>query len=159
MDFPLSLYYVISMSLCLFPLPSPYITVISPPSTLAKLKQCFLWRKNTKAKDTFLSTRAKTGFESFGYREYLRDQLLLRRKIMLCFPLWSIQGAWTRPKLWITRRKTAKSCPKLFISALYLVYTLNKYHVNHVKLWNKVCANIFGSLVIPIVFPVWNKCF
>ena len=42
-----------------------------------------------------------------------------------------LQGAWTRPKLWITRRRTAKSCPKLFISALYLVYTLNKYHVNH----------------------------
>ena len=28
----------------------------------------------------------------------------------------------------------------------------------HVKLWNKMCANIFGSLVIPIVFPVQNKC-
>ena len=86
--------------------------------------------KKHESKRYFLSTRAKTGFESFGYREYLRDQLLLRRKIMLCFPLWSIQGAWTRPKLWITRRKTAKSCPKLFISVLYLVYTLNKYHVN-----------------------------
>ena len=86
MDFP----YLCTISLCLCtfsPLPSPTYHIISPPSTLAKLKQHFLWTKNTKAERYFLSTRTKTGFEYTFYREYLRDQPLLRRKFMLCLPL------------------------------------------------------------------------
>ena len=50
MDFPL--LCTISLCLCTFSsLPFPAYHIISPPSSLAKLKQCFLWIKYTNAKD------------------------------------------------------------------------------------------------------------
>ena len=50
MDFP----YLCTISLCLCTfssLPFPAYHIISPQSSLAKLKQCFLWIKYTNAKD------------------------------------------------------------------------------------------------------------
>ena len=87
MDFPLSLYYVISMSLCLFPLPSPYITVISPPSTLAKLKQCFLWRKNTKAKYIFYPHGPKHVLNLWLQRVFTRSALAEKKDYVMFSPM------------------------------------------------------------------------
>ena len=50
MDFP----YLCTISLCLCTFsspPFPAYHIISFPSSLAKLKQCFLWTKYTNAKD------------------------------------------------------------------------------------------------------------
>ena len=59
-----------------------------------------------------------------------------------------------RPKLWITRRKIAKSFPKLFISASYLVYTLNKYHVNLSQDPNSISRTFLEQLVLVDLIPV-----
>ena len=107
MDFPLPLYNQ-SMSLYLSPPPFPTYHIISPPSTLAKLKQRFLWTKNTKAEDIFYPHGPKQVLNIFLQRIFTRSALAEKKDYVMSSPM-TIQGAWTRPMPWTTRRKTAKS--------------------------------------------------
>ena len=123
MDFP----YLCTTSLCLCTFsspPFPTYHIISPPPSLAKLKQCFLWTKNTNAKDIFFFHTDQSRFWIYVYREYLRDQPLLRRKFMLCIPLWLSRGPG-RDRCLDNQKKTAKIIFLNYLSsALYLDYTL-----------------------------------
>ena len=87
MDFLLSLYYVIPMSLCLFPLPSQNIIIISPPFTLAKLKQCFLWRKNTNAKDNLFPHGPKQVLNLLLQRVFTRSALAVKKDYDMSSPM------------------------------------------------------------------------
>ena len=87
--------------------PFPTYHIISPPFSLAKLKQRFLWTKNTKAKDIFYPHGPKQVLNIFLQRIFTRSALAEKKDYVMSSPM-TIQGAWTRPMPWTTRRKTAK---------------------------------------------------
>ena len=84
-----------------FPPPFPTYHIISPPSTLAKLKQHFLWTKNTKAKDIFYPHGPKQVLNIFLQRIFTRSALAEKKDYVMSSPM-TIQGAWTRPMPWTT---------------------------------------------------------
>ena len=106
MDFP----YLCTISLCLCTFsspPFPAYHIISPPSSLAKLKKCFLWIKYTNAKDIPYPLGPKQVLNIFLQRISTRSAFAEKKVYVMSSPM-IIQGAWTRPMPWTTRRKTAK---------------------------------------------------
>ena len=107
MDFP----YLCTINLCLCTFsspPFPAYHIISFPSSLAKLKQCFLWIKYTNAKDIPYPLGPKQVLNTLLQRKSTRSAFAEKECLCDVSPM-IIQGAWTRPMPWTTRRKTAKS--------------------------------------------------
>ena len=85
MDFP----YLCTISLCLCTFsspPFPAYHIISFPSSLAKLKQCFLWIKNTNAKDIPDPLGPKQVLNIFLQRISTRSAFA-EKKVYVMFPL------------------------------------------------------------------------
>ena len=68
-----------------FPPPFPTYHIISPPSTLAKLKQRFLWTK--KAKDTFYPHGPKQVLNIFLQRIFTRSALAEKKDYVMSSPM------------------------------------------------------------------------
>ena len=80
-----------SMSLYLFLPPFPTYHIISPPPSLAKLKQCFLWIKYTNAKDIPYPLGPKkvlnTLLQSISTRSAFAE-----KNVYVMSPLWLSRG-------------------------------------------------------------------
>ena len=122
MDFP----YLCTISLCLCTFsspPFPAYHIISPPSSLAKLKQRFLWIKYTNAKDIPYPLGPKQVLNTLLQRKSTRSAFA--EKECLCdVSLMIIQGAWTRPMPGQTEENLLKS----FSQTIYLQPCISIIH-------------------------------
>ena len=123
MDFP----YLCTISLCLCtfpPPPSPHITSFHHHLLQQNLNNTFCGQKTQKQKDIFYPHGPKQVLNIFLQRIFTRSAFAEKKVYVMSSPM-IIQGAWTRPMPWTTRRKTAKIIFLNYLSsALYLAYTL-----------------------------------
>ena len=103
--------------------PFPTYHIISPPSTLAKLKQRFLWSRNTKAKYTLYPHGPKQVLNIFLQRIFTRSAFAEKKVYVMSSPM-IIQGAWTRPMPGQPEENLLKS----FSQTIYLQLCISIIH-------------------------------
>ena len=122
MDFPY--LYTISLCLCTFSSPPfPAYHIISPPSSLAKLKQCLLWIKYTNAKDIPYPLGPKQVLNTLLQRKSTRSAFAEKECLCDVSPM-IIQGAWTRPMPGQPEENLLKS----FSQTIYLQLCISIIH-------------------------------
>ena len=137
------------MSFYLFLPPFSAYHIISPPSCLAKLKQCFLWIKYTNAKDIPYPLGPKQVLNTFLQRISTRSAFAEKECLCDVSPM-IIQGAWTRPMPGQPEENLLKSFSQtIYLQLCISIIHWNKYHVIVLPYTPTFCSWAWLKAIMP----------